>query len=109
MNAWNLGEIKSESLFRYWVSSDGKESVESFLRGVAWFYAGQPWSFSVLESLLVFYSSKKNINMTLQVENEMWDLINSHNVNENLGVKNLNQNKAEYFRRYFDELKNHVR
>lgn len=109
VNAWEQGMVMNESLFRYWISDDGNASAESFLRGVAWFYAGQPWSFSVLETLLVFYSREKNINMTLQVENEMWNLIHSHNENENLGVKNLNQNKAEYFRRYFDELKNHVR
>lgn len=107
-NSLKFGSLKGHESFRFWASERSSDASQ-FMWSLGWIYAGQPWSFSVLESLLMFNSGENNTNMRLRIEKELWSLINSHRENGILGVKSLGEKQKEFYNNYLDELKSHVR
>ncbi len=103
-----IGSFRDRDGFRFWYGNEGEEQALRFIKSLAWFYAGQPWTFSLLETMLVYYSSNNNQQITREVEERLWDLLESRQKNKKLGVLKLGEDEREDYLLYFSELKKNV-
>lgn len=108
IEALNIGEYSESDGFRYWYTSGNREEIAKFMGGILWIYAGQPWTFSLLETMLVYYSSKDNQQMIKATESQLWELLETTGENRRLGVQRIQDFNRESYLRYFSELKGYV-
>lgn len=109
VSALGFGEFNDEDGFRYWYGDKGESLTVNFLRSIAWLYAGQAWTFTLLETMLVYYSSKNDQQMVSEIESGLWQLLRGQAENKKLGVKKLKSQQHEDYLQYFNELKDNVR
>lgn len=108
VSALGFGEFNDEDGFRYWYGDKGEYLAANFLRSLAWGYSGQAWTFSLLETMLVYYSSKSDQQMVSEIELRLWQLLREQTENKKLGVRMLKSQQREDYLQYFNELKDNV-
>ncbi len=108
VEAFEFGEFNDKEGFRYWYGAQGEQEAVNFIQSLAWTYAGQPWTFSLLETMLVYYASINDQQMVSEVETRLWKLLGAQTENKKLGVKKLEPQQHKDYLQYFSELKDNV-